>query len=324
MHTTDLQGIKIQEFIFHVVHHNEDNPILLDEAEIGKYELFFKERIKEVLNGNKFYFNPESQFLKDIQAIDNEEKSFLEISKNLAKKFHSIQDDRIKPGVMILIKAQIDQNSQYILIKYDHENIIYYKKQNNKAILDELSDTFSKSKEALQKSAIIYLDKTDPFVVVVDKSERDHITKFFKSFLGIKRFYTEKILTEKVRECYLTVVKTNKELFPSNYTSQCQHLFYDLIQKEEHFNLESFSSKIFGTHNTPDLQRTLEKELKKKDILGEEFKFDKAIKRPQIRKLRTKEGVSIQYTDNADDTVKIDHTKSKTVITITTTQLIEE
>src|SRR5688572_26266703 len=154
-----IEDIKITDFIFHVVHHGEEDPGLLDETPIDKYEHFFKERIKEVLDGNKFYFNPESTFLTQIKKLDNDHSLFLEISKALARKFHEIQDDRIKPGVMILMKTAIGGIDHYILIKYDHEMVIYYKKTTlNTAILDEMSNTFSKNKSALQKSAIIKLD----------------------------------------------------------------------------------------------------------------------------------------------------------------------
>lgn len=318
------ETIEILNFIFHVVHHGPDDPILMDETPITGFEYFFKERVREVVNGNKFYFNPTSEFLLKIRQIQTAEKSFLDISKDLAKKFHAIQDDRIKPGVMILMQIRYTEKELYILIKYDHENVIYYTKTvDNKAILSEISNTFSKSREALQKSAIIYLD-AEPFTVVVDKSERSHITKFFKSYLGIKRSYQPVDLTEKVRDCFLATVKSNSGALPKEFTAGAQKIFYDAVQQTTNFDSESFLISVFGTNHTPEIRDTFNRELRKKDIAGESFEFYKNIKQPKDKKYRTSEGVTISFSENARDTVDIKHGWDETTVTITTQKLLEE
>lgn len=318
------ETIEILNFIFHVVHHGPDDPILMDETPITGFEYFFKERVREVVTGNKFFFNPTSEFLSQVRQIQTGEKSFLEISKELAKKFHAIQDDRIKPGVMILMKIRYAGNELYILIKYDHENVIYYTKiSDNKAILSEISNTFSKSKEALQKSAIIHLAE-EPFTVVVDKSERSHITKFFKSYLGIKRSYTPVDLTDKVRDCFLATVKTNSGSLPKEFTAGAQKIFYDAVQQTANFEFEGFLSSVFGTNHTPEIRDAFIREMRRKDIVGESFEFNKDIKPPRIKKYRTSEGVSISYSENAKDTVRITHSLEETTVTITTKKLVEE
>jgi hypothetical protein len=323
MQTAD-NSIEILDFIFHVVHHGEDNPILMEETPITGFEYFFKERIKEVLNGNKFFFNPESSFLNKVKHIDGNQATFLEVSKQLAKDFHAIQDDRIKPGVMILMRTKIASQIRYILIKYDHENVIYYTTTtDNRALLNEISNTFSKSKEALQKSAIIHLDD-EAYVVVIDKSERSHITKFFKSYLGIKRSYTEEDLTTKIRDCYLTTVKYSKNELPKEFTSSSQQIFFETVQKSKSFETEEFLKKAFGTHYSPEIKTCFERELRRQDLFGEEFNFFKNIKAPRSRKYRTSEGVQIQFPDSANDTVDIKHNKNETVVTIRTKKLTEE
>lgn len=318
------EPIQIHDFIFHVVHHGADDPILMEETPIVGFEYFFKERVKEVIQGNKFYFNPASEFLQEIQKIPGANATFLEVSKTLARKFHAIQDDRIKAGVMILMKVTYGVKMLYILIKYDHENVIYYTQTaDNKAILSEISNTFSKTKEALQKSAIVHLEE-QPFVVVVDKSERNDITKFFKGYLGIKRSYTKEELTDKVRDCFLATVRMNKENLPKEYTAGAQKVFYDAVQGADNFAPQEFVTSIFGALNTPDIQKTFERELKKKDVAGEEFEFNKNIKAPRLKKFRTSEGVSITYGEDAKDTVKITHTNDETTVTIVTKKLLEE
>src|SRR5689334_18580822 len=93
--------INILDFIFHVVHHGSKEPFLIDETPVKGFEGFFIDRIREIMDGNSFGFEKESQFLNDIRVIDNNPKKFVEISKELARRFHN-EDGRIKAGVMIL------------------------------------------------------------------------------------------------------------------------------------------------------------------------------------------------------------------------------
>jgi hypothetical protein len=325
--TITIDDIFISDFIFHIVHHGGDEAILMDSTPLGDFEEFFKKRILEILHGNKFNFLDDSIFKNALLSLGTDEsnENFVSISKSLAKDLHSRQDNRIKAGVMILIKAVIQERRKGILIKYDNENVLTYSQEGRRAILREISNTFSKSKDALQKSAIVDLDDINPFVLVIDKTEKKNITHFFKGFLGVFRRYDNKILTERVRDSYLATVKKHKESLPSDYASTISEKYYEFVQNNEVFEKESFLNSIFGPHFHPEMLATFNKELKSRDILGEEFEFDKTMSRPRQRKFRTKEGVIIQFSDNAADTININtYNAERTIITIETTQLIEE
>ncbi|RYF87478.1 MAG: hypothetical protein EON98_00280 [Chitinophagaceae bacterium] len=320
----DPMQLDIEKFIFHVVHHGDSEPVLLDDTPIEGFEVFFKKRIFEILEGNRFEFLPNSEFLAAIKKIDGDDGVFIDVSKELASKFHSHQDARIKPGVMILTRIRFQGSTKYIFIKYDHEEVITYHRDGNKALLKEIGNTFSKSKESLQKSVIV--DKEGDFsaVHIIDKSEAAHITKFFKGFLGVTRKYNEQSLTEKVRDAFLATVKKNRTILPKEFTSSATTTFYNIVQAREEFEFDQFLNEAFGTNNTESIRRDFQKELKQKDVSGETFKYNKNIKKPPKTRLQTQEGVSIQYPETADDTVEIKHYNSKTVIKITTVKLHEE
>ena len=40
-----IEEIEITHFIFHVVHHGEDDPILLNNTPIGRFAFFFKKNV---------------------------------------------------------------------------------------------------------------------------------------------------------------------------------------------------------------------------------------------------------------------------------------
>lgn len=322
-----LEDITITDFIFHIVHHGVGQAQLMDSTPLGEFDVFFKARVLEILEGNKFNFTTPSNFLDSVNSLKSDEsaENFLRISKSLAIDLHTRQDSRVKPGVLILIRAIIQDRKKCILIKYDNENVLTYSQVENRAVLEEISNTFSKSSNALQKSAIVDLEDSDPFVLVIDKINRKYVTEFFKGFLGVVRRYDEKTLTDKVKIAYLSTVKKFKDILPSEYTSTASTRYYDLVQITQSFEREAFLPLIFGQFYRDEMQRTFERELKNNDISGEQFDFDKSIRHPQKRKLRTVEGVTIQFDVDAEDTVNIDNDNpEKTVITIETSKLIEE
>lgn len=319
-----IDNFVIEDFIFHVVHHGEEEPVLMDETPLGKYDVFFKRRIAEILNGNKFEFQSTSAFLAKVKTIQSRPSRFIETSKDLAIDFHSRGDQRVKPGVMILIRAKINSIKQIILIKYDHEEVIYYKKQGTKAVLAEISNTFSKSKEALQKAAVIPVSGDISDVIIIDKSERHEITTFFKNFLGVKRKFDNLQLTQKIKDCYLSTVKEYKNSLPTEYTSKVANSFYQVIQNNKEFDPATFPQIIFGQHYTEELGNSFLRELTKIGIEGEIFEYDKNIPRPKQKKFKTAEGVAIQFPQEANDSVQISHLDNMTKITITTSKLVEE
>ncbi len=320
-----IDEIDITNFIFHVIHHGEDKPILLDNTPLGRFERFFKERLSEVIDGNNFFFDDDSSFLEKMKLIDENIQRFTILSKEMAKDFHSHQDGRIAPGVMILMRVRIQDVPQYALIKYDHENVLTYVQDGNEAILKEISNTFSKSKSALQKAAIVNLSDQKPRAIIVDKSDRKNITQFFKGFLGVIRKYESKTLTDKIRRAFLATVRNFKDELPTDYTSRASHIFYDFVQNNDSFERDDFVEKIFGEHYKDLMENVFDKNLKKEDISGEEFSFDKSITKPREIKYKTAEGVLIQYSEDAEDTVNINNDQpDKTIITITTTKLVVE
>lgn len=314
--------IIIDEFIFHIIHHGGDEPIFMTKTPLGEYSQFFKERIAEIYDGNNFNFSDSSSFLEMVKELDSKPRKFLSLSKKLATSFHAHQDKRIKAGVMILIQARVKSEKKIILIKYDNEDVITYKAKDGEAVLEKISNTFSKNKEALQKSAVVHFAESD-YASVIDRSDRKNVTEFFKGFLGIERTYTKEELTEKVRVAFMNTVMKHKKQLPPTFTSNSSNVFYDYVQEQASFDPELFPQRIFREHFKEEYTNTFAKELNNQKISGEVFKFNKNLKKPAKKKYTTREGVTIQYDSMAEDTVNIQHTGTKTKVVITTSQLTE-
>lgn len=321
-------SIIIKRFIFHVIHQGADEPILLDETPLGKYEHFFAERIIETIEGNRFLFNQGSFVQEKLSEISKDDQLFVRLSKAMATHFHSFENKNIKAGVVIFMKVEIEGQPYFSIIKYDHEEVLAYKldEDNRKAILEDVANSFTKSKESLHKSALIELTELGGNVFVIDKKVREDISKFFKGFLNIKRQFDSAELTKKVEEITIDVVKKNRDKLPADFTANIKKMVFDATQGEDNYSFQSYYDKIFGLVGDEQLKTCLIRELKKNDLDGEVFAFDKeALKEPRKRKIKTKEGIKIQYDDSSSDRIKFyDENDGTKRIEIRTEQYYDE
>jgi len=321
----EIENLSIDKFIFHVVHHHNDEPILLDETPIGDFEDFFLERAMETLQGNQFTFADGSITRTLLKQVLDDESQFVSVSKTLAQTFHAGRDKRIKPGVMILMTLVTGQRKMLSVLKYDHEEAVTYDITDDaKAILKAIANSFTKSADALQKSALIEIvdGGGDDNIVVVDKTVRHEITDFFRGFLACKRLFDDKQMTQAVEALVVDVVKKHQNDLPNDITQNVRDRYYDTVQKREKFDAAEFFAEFFGAHGSAAVRASFDKGLAKKGMEGEVFKFDKgAVKKQRPQKYKTAEGVKIDVPEQASDTVKTSTTAAGTVVTITTSRL---
>tara|TARA_R110000824_G_scaffold276247_3_gene464781 strand:- start:90 stop:1076 length:987 start_codon:yes stop_codon:yes gene_type:complete len=319
----EIGNLSIDKFIFHVVHHRTDEPILLDETPIGDFEDFFLARAMETLKGNRFLFADGSITRTLLKQVLDDEEAFVPASKTLAQAFHAGRDKRIKPGVMILMQITTGKRKLLSLLKYDHEEAVTYEITDDaKAILKSIANSFTKSPEALQKSALIEIFGDTENIVVIDKTVRHEITDFFRGFLACKRSYTDEQMTKVVEDVVVEIAKRHQDELPKEITQNVRDRYYEAVQNREKFDANDFFAEFFGSHGSADVRASFDKILVKKGMQGEVFKFDKgAVKERRPKKYRTAEGVKIEIPEQASDTFKTESTDAVTVVTITTRRL---
>lgn len=324
----EIAALRIEQLIFHVVQHEDADPILLDETLFGEFESFFLDRVKETLRGNGYEFVKNSSTLHLLKDISSNPGKFVLNSKQLAINFHATKNKRIKPGAIILIKLYAGSKELFSIIKYDREQVLAYNLvDSSHAVLEEIVNSFTKSQGALQKSALIELNNDGGKLVVIDRNVSYDITGFFKAFLNVHRLYTDSEMTEKVHEAIIHTALAHRDELPNEVASKIRSISFQAIQSLEIFDQGEFFDKVFGANSTPKLVKTYEAFLKKNNIGGDSFKFVKnAIKPPKEIKYRTQEGVRIRFGKESEETVKIDYGvgNKSTVITIKTQHLTEE
>lgn len=320
--------LSIERFIFHVVHHGEEEPILLEETPIGQFHNFFIGRVREVLKGNRFEFLNESTTERSVRNVKDDVGRFREISQDLAIDFHRFGDNRIKPGVLIFMVLSAIDETLYSLIKYDHEEVLTYRVDERRAILESVTNSLTKSTKSLHKSALVRLGEDQGGnVLVVDRKVSHDISDFFKGFLGVRRKYNPTQMTSEIQNITIRTAQDHRNELPNSITSQIRRKSYDTIIQLDEFNSDQYFDIVFGPHVSDELKETFNQYLEKYDLDGEIFQFDnEAVVRPRKRKYKTREGVKIEYSEAADDTVEIDRDiddQHQARITITTQKLSE-
>ncbi len=300
----EIAVLRIDNFIFHVVHHGEEEPILLDETPIGTFERFFLDRVKETLRGNRFEFLEGSATLISLKKATAVPDRFVDQSKVLARNFHSRHDKQIKAGVLIVMRLSTGSRRLYSLIKYDHEETLAYDLVNDtQGILKEIANSFTKSAEALHKSALIELSGTGGELVVIDRTVRHDITAFFKGFLNCKRKFTSTEMTKQVETIVVSTVKAHQNDLPGEITQAVRERFYECVKRRDAFDAGQFFSEYFGAHGNASVRKTFDRLVESNGIAGELFTFDRSVvRRPGPKKYKTAEGVKIEIPEQALET----------------------
>lgn len=321
----EIEALKIEHFIFHVVHHGEPDAILFDDTPLGTFEPFFIDRIKETLRGNKFSFAKDSHVQEKLIDWQAKKVSFVDLSKSLARQFHGPRDKRVKPGVLIVIALATGKKKLYSLIKFDSEKVVTFQVKGAKAILEAVTNNFTESPKALQKSALIDLGSKDAEVVVIDKISRSGISDFFKKFLGVERLRNSEEMTNDIVKAIQQTVKIHLNELPPAITSKVSEKIVEIAGKRKEFEADSFFADFFGVKETDEIRVTYDRELSDRKLVGEVFIYDEgALPRSDAKKYVTFEGITINIPAKAKNSFSYKDDKNGTTITIRTSRLREK
>lgn len=317
-------ALRVESFIFHVVHHGEAEPVLFDRTPIGEFEPFFVGRVVETLRGNRFVFEPGSTTLQELRAAEAGPEAFIEASKQLARQFHK-DDGRFRRGILMVTTLVTGPRKLFSLIKYDHERVIAFDHVNTGAALRAVVTGLTESTKALQKSALVELDADGGRLVVVDRSKRTGITDFFRDFLDVRRLHSEAELTSAVVRTLVKTVQEHADELPTEITSQAKQRLVRIAEGRQDFDAEQFFGDYFGVHGTEAVRSTFDRTLDRQGFDGEGFTFDQAaLPTTGPRRYRTREGVNIVVPEGAQDTVSIDpQPDGSTLVSIRTGHVTE-
>jgi hypothetical protein len=329
-----LEALVIEKMVFHVVGPEDGELTLLEEIDPGPFSTFFLDRLRSSNNGIMFDFIPGSSVLASFLQVENDPELFVDESKKLAALFKTQHGHNTSKGVFLMFLLSANAERFYALVKYDHQVVLSYTIEDRAdahyALLQQLQDTFVKSPEALQKSAIARLKQATGELCVRDRVSPKEVTQYFKAFLGAQRRHTPGSLTAKIAEITLKVAKEHSKELSADSRKNVRQRLYDTLQAHAGFesdDADSFLTSVFGplTENSR-IKQAFERNLRNSHLEGESFEFDRdAVKRPAKRRIVTKEGIQVILDRQYDDSVKVQGLAGgRARITITTAGVEED
>lgn len=319
---SDKEAIKIEKLIFHIILTENVNPSFLDELEITpEQQKFFRDRLAEAAQGRQYIFTndrpPIQKYAKEIfEASDD---SFVEISKKITNLFHVAHKKTSNDGVFIVSVASIKKRKLLFLIKLDHKKVYEYKVKGTKALLEEVKNTFSEDKTAIQKVALIDIDPNVVWdALVFDRSKPSGITDFFGKFLSVLPRETEAILTVKTQSTALTWAKENKDKIdpqqePAVYKNRAREYLMNIAE----FDTDDYINNVIqddDDNRRNDLRNSFRTHLEEVGLAGQIFAPKKGALTPKETKniRQTAEGVKIEwFGDPKDNNIHIPNSSNQ-------------
>ena len=300
--------------IFHAVGPEDASLVLLDAEVPHDFSDFFLDRVKSAVSGIQFDFQANSPVRAAIAAIDSDRRQFVDQSKVVARLFHEHHTRNTIKGALVIIVLRCDTGMIYALLKFDNDDVLSYviQAQNGRttANINILRETVTRSREALQKSAIVRLTDEGGSMALRDRSAPGDITHYFRMFLLVQRCYDQATLTKKIAQVARDTANANTDNLDVDVVRSIGRRIYDALQNLPGYEPESpaFVNAVFGAvaPDSPVVQ-DFHRRLQQAQIDEEEFRFDRdAVPRPQLRRIVTDEDVQIIFNRNRDDLVRVE------------------
>lgn len=316
----DKEAIKIEKLIFHIILTDDINPTFLEEVKItDEQQKFFRDRLADASQGRQFIFTEGNPPIKKLaeKIIHASNEDFLQISKDITSRFRTTHTSSMNDGVFIISIASIYDRKLLFLIKLDHKKVYEYKLEGSKALLEEVKNTFSEDKTAIQKVALIDIDTSIVWdVLVFDRSNPSNITKYFANFLSVIPRETETELTKKAQSCARRWASSHKEegiSEPSVYKNKARNY----LSSVDVFNSEPYIEAIIQDNNEERqeyLRNSFRDFMIEEGLYGQNFAPKKSVltKKENKNIRQTAEGVKIEWEGTLEDNnISISDTKDR-------------
>lgn|SRR5574344_607316 len=305
----DKEAIKIEKLIFHIILTDDVNPIFLEKVEItDEQQKFFRDRLADASQGRQYIFTEDNPPIKTLaeEIINASDEDFLKISKDITSRFKSTHTSNMNNGVFIISIASIHTRKLLFLIKLDHKKVYEYKLKGSKALLEEVKNTFSEDKTAIQKVALIDTNTSIVWdVLVFDRSCPSGITKFFGNFLSVIPRETETDLTKKAQSCARRWASFHKQEGinePSVYKNRARNY----LSYIDAFDSEHYIEAVIQDRDE-EKQKCLRNSFRdfmiEEGLYGQNFipKKDVLTKKENKNIRQTAEGVKIEWEGSLED-----------------------
>lgn len=309
----EVAGIKIKNMILHVVGGEEFLP---QSARHVEHEEFFIARIMDTDSDAIFSFRESSQTKAQLERIAKGSESFERGSQALSANFSRWHVNSSRDGALFIFELECETADVkiYSLIKYDYSEAIEQSSVEDGGLLRRIVHAFVADKKAIQKSALIRVRNGEAEVLV---SARDRMKKapeivdYFANFLDVTRSMSDVELNKKAVTVLKDTLQACKEDLIDCSVPRAFSKAKAMLSQRMEVDESSIMEAVIVSAGSPNdekvlarLQNTVRRKIRSAKIENLVFPADPEILgRPPIRRIRTTEGVTVLYPDDASMTV---------------------
>lgn len=306
-------SITIEEFIFHIILQEDDEPAYLDAVVISdEQKKFFRDRLIDVSQGNQYIFSDKETagtYKLCSEILEDTANNFLQVSKSLTADFKGRHNKNTSNGVFITALAKINGERDLIfLVKLDHKKVYRYQVKDATALLEEIKNTFIEDKSAVQKVALI--DVSNHYIwdaLVYDRAKPGGITDYFKNFLSVKlRDTPSKWTTDAARHPQRWASAHRELLDPDQQPYHYKERAIQYLSTTSLFNTDAYIEFVIKDEDevrSELLKKSFSDYITEAGLSGQEFTPNRGSLTARTKRhvLKTSEGVTLEWTGSAED-----------------------
>lgn len=302
-----------------------------------EHENFFLDRVRDNDIDSVYKFTEHSTVQAIIQNIVDGSTTFEVGAQELAREFAKLHVAASKEGAFFVFDMTAGQGVRvFCLIKYDYHEAIEQQVLGNQNVLRQIIHAFVKERRAVQKCCLVRVQdgKVEEAISARDRVRPSpELSDYFYKYLGVIRTRDDAELTREVVNAIREVLVGCREHLPNKDVGSALGKAKEALRLRQDITSEAVSEIIIGVAGSPEdenvisaFQGMVEKRMKSLRLEGLSFKPDKAVLgRPAKRRLKTAEGVLIEYFDKNDNTVtRVKNPDGGETITVRTEKVIED
>lgn len=314
-----IETLEIKDFIFHIINTDGDGEktIFLDSVTLAKaQEDFFLSRLKECAKGTQYVFVEDVDSLSEkCTKFVNGEKTFVESSKDITKSFAKLHAGSAADGLFVVsvvtyLSSSNDYKSLLFLVKLDKSATLtysYIERDGKKiAVINEVPNALSESKQSVQKSALIDLSGTHAWDVLAYDRVDSNLTEYFRAFLSVAMRKTASTLTREAHRAVRAWARqVSADRLPEGEDANTIiGRSFSFFEANETFDTDRFLEAVVRHDNKKsreELTKELYDNLAGVGVAGQQFKSTpSSISRKEKKQIyETAEGVQIMFEGDA-------------------------
>jgi hypothetical protein len=281
-----------------------------------EFEDFFLDRIRETNVDAVHEFEDDSVTKLTLQAASAADASFELAAQQVSRRFHEQHVGASSDGAFFVFQLSCDDPDVhfYSLIKYDFREALEQQTIDDETHLRRIVNALISDRKAVQKSAIIKVQNGTAIDLVAARDRTKvppDVSDYFATFLDVKRSRSNVELTQAAVKTLRETLDRCSDALPDNNVPLAFRRAQAVLRDHQMVTVDSILAAIFAAADHPEdeiVRRRLEtaasRRMKAHKLDGVEFQASRRILRaPPMRRIKTVEGVMLQYPDDLENPV---------------------